>query len=348
MVKTNRRQKRKGEKILDLNDVAKIIQEYLADSPLVVLGSGASVPYGLPTMSGLAGVLRKDPLLQAEKNSAKLFSDMDSIGLEAAIDNNTLSEDAKNRIRTMTWECINEKDLKLLKDKNLEDRMQSLVKLIKKIITTSPNQLTIVTTNYDRLSEYATDLYTVTTVTGFEGNLFRKFDGFSEFVNNKRIAARERVVKILKVHGSLDWFKTENEDIVSFPLQEQIPSGYTPLIVPPGKEKYSTTHDEPYRSIIEEADKEFKKAGSFLCIGYGFNDSHIQPKLISQIKSGGKPIVVITKKATDECLRLVADANVKKYIILEDNCSETRIITNNEDTTVSGCIWSLDEFMEVW
>lgn len=340
--------KKKGVFILDLNDVAKIIQEYLADSPLVVLGSGASVPYGLPTMGGLADVLRRDSLLQAEKNSAKLFSDMDSIGLEAAIDNNTLSEDAKNRIRTMTWECINEKDLKLFKDKNLEDRMQSLVKLIKKIITTSPNQLTIVTTNYDRLSEYATDLYRASTVTGFEGNLFRKFDGFSEYVNNKRIAARERVVKILKVHGSLDWFKTENEDIVSFPLQKQIPSGYTPLIVPPGKEKYSTTHDEPYRSIIEEADKEFKKAGSFLCIGYGFNDSHIQPKLISQIKSGGKPIVVITKKATDECLRLVADANVKKYIILEDNGSETRIITNNEDTTVSGCIWSLDEFMEVW
>ena len=111
--------------------MAKIIQEYLVDSPLVVLGSGASVPYGLPTMSGLADVLRKDPLLQAEKNSAKLFSDMDSIGLEAAIDNNDLSEYAKNRIRTMTWECINEKDLKLFKDKNLEDRMRSLVKLIK-------------------------------------------------------------------------------------------------------------------------------------------------------------------------------------------------------------------------
>lgn len=60
---------------MDLNDVAKIIQEYLADSPLVVLGSGASVPYGLPTMGGLAEVLRKDSLLQAEENSAKLFAD---------------------------------------------------------------------------------------------------------------------------------------------------------------------------------------------------------------------------------------------------------------------------------
>lgn len=310
---------------MDLNDVAKMIQEYLSDSPLVVLGSGASVPYGLPTMNGLASVLRKDTLLQMEKDSTKLFSDMGSIGLEAAIDNSALSEKAKNQIRKLTWECINKADLVLFRDKNIEDRMQSLVQLIKKIITTSSNQLTVVTTNYDRLSEYATDLYGASTVTGFEGIFLRKFYGFSDNVNNKRIAARERVVKILKVHGSLDWFMTEDGEIISFPLQEKIPTGYAPLIVPPGKEKYSTTHEEPYRTIIEEADREFKKAGSFLCIGYGFNDSHIQPKLISQIKSVGKPIVVITKKATDECLRLVADTNVKKYLILEDNDPETNV-----------------------
>ncbi len=333
---------------MDLNDVAKMIQEYLSDSPLVVLGSGASVPYGLPTMIGLASELREDAVLQNEKNSTKLFSDMDSLGLEGAIDNSLLSENAKNQIRILTWDCINKKDLVLFRDENLVDKMQSLVQLIKKIITTSPNQFTVVTTNYDRLSEYAADLYGASTVTGFEGNFLRKFDGFSDSINNKRIAARERVVKILKVHGSLDWFKAEDDSIISFPLQEKIPTGYTPLIVPPGKEKYSTTHEEPYRTIIEEADKEFKRAGSFLCIGYGFNDSHIQPKLISQIKSGGKPIVVITKKATDECIRLVADTNVKKYLILEDNGSGTRVITNDEDTNISCSIWSLKDFMEVW
>lgn len=328
--------------------MAKMIQEYLSDSPLVVLGSGASVPYGLPTMIGLASELREDAVLQNEKNSTKLFSDMDSLGLEAAIDNSLLSENAKNQIRILTWDCINKKDLVLFGDENLVDKMQSLVQLIKKIITTSPNQFTVVTTNYDRLSEYAADLYGASTVTGFEGNFLRKFDGFSDSINNKRIAARERVVKILKVHGSLDWFKAEDDSIISFPLQEKIPTGYTPLIVPPGREKYSTTHEEPYRTIIEEADKEFKRAGSFLCIGYGFNDSHIQPKLISQIKSGGKPIVVITKKATDECIRLVADTNVKKYLILEDNGSGTRVITNDEDTNISCSIWSLKDFMEVW
>lgn len=333
---------------VDINSLAKKIQEYLADSPLVVLGSGASVPYGLPTMGRLASELSNDPILQAEKDSDKLFSDMSKIGLEAAIDRNALTENAKTQIREVTWKCISNADIELYRDEELADRLQPMIQMIKKIITASPNQLTIVTTNYDRLSEYATDIYGATTVTGFEGNLLRKFDGFSEDVNRRRIAARERVVKILKVHGSLDWFQDREGNTVSRPVQEYLPLGYTPLIVPPGKEKYSTTHEEPYRTVIEEADKEFRKAGSFLCVGYGFNDSHIQPKLITQIKDGGKPIVVITKQATEECLRLVTDANVQKYLILEENGTQTKVITNEGEYTVKESVWSLDNFMKVW
>ena len=100
--------------------------------------------------------------------------------------------------------------------------------------------------------------------------------------------------------------------------------------------------------MIEEADKEFRKAGSFLCVGYGFNDSHIQPKLITQIKNGGKPIVVITKGATRECLRLVADADVKKYLILEADGTQTKVISNEDEYIVQDCVWSLDNFMQVW
>ena len=48
---------------MELNDVAKKIQEYLVDSPLIVLGSGASVPYGLPTMEVLASELMNNPVL---------------------------------------------------------------------------------------------------------------------------------------------------------------------------------------------------------------------------------------------------------------------------------------------
>lgn len=117
---------------MDINDLAKKIQEYLADRPLVVLGSGASVPYGLPTMNSLAFELKKDPQIQAEKESGRLFSDMITIGLEAAIDKNMLTENAKKRIREVTWKCISKEDIKLLRDKELEDRLQPIVLMIKK------------------------------------------------------------------------------------------------------------------------------------------------------------------------------------------------------------------------
>lgn len=45
-----------------------------------------------------------------------------------------------------------------------------------------------------------------TTVTGFEGSLIKKLELPSTSLKTKRIRARERVVDVWKVHGSLDWF----------------------------------------------------------------------------------------------------------------------------------------------
>ena len=70
-----------------------------------------------------------------------------------------------------------------------------------------------------------------------------------------------------------------------------------------------------------------------MCIGYGFNDSHIQHILFSQITTGRKFIVVITQKSV-KYLRMVEDINMKKYLIFEENSIEQRVISNNEDITV--------------
>ena len=172
-------------------------------------------------------------------------------------------------------------------------------------------------------------------------------------VNNKRILARERVVKILKVHGSLDWFKhIETGKITGFPMRENIPPSYDALIIPPGNDKYSMTHEEPYRTIIEEADKEFENAGSYLCVGYGFNDDHIQPKLITQI-TNGKPIVVVTKKASDQCFKLITKNNNINYLIIQENKNQTEVTFNDNDTQhkvffLKENIWNFDEFIDLW
>ena len=111
---------------------------------------------------------------------------------------------------------------------------------------------------------------------------------------------------------------------------------YEPLIIAPSKEKYSLTHNEPYGDVIACADMAFKNAGSFICVGYGFNDKHIQPKLIEQIKNK-KPVVVLCETATEACMRNVVCNDIKKFAVLEYHSDgQTRVSGNDYNEIYDG------------
>lgn len=48
---------------MERNGCMSLLQGYLENSPLIVLGSGASMPYELPSMGGLADETKKSILL---------------------------------------------------------------------------------------------------------------------------------------------------------------------------------------------------------------------------------------------------------------------------------------------
>ena len=332
---------------MDWNGCLSLMQGYLENSPLIVLGSGASMPYGLPSMSNLADCIKSNDIVKNDPSYRAFCASLSSDGLEKAIDSVSLKEDTIKAIRTTTWEKVNRCDLDFLKT-NTFSPPESLVKLFEKVIAPTPNKAIVVTTNYDRLSDYAADGIRASSVIGFEGSYIKKFELPNTLVTAKRVRARERIVEIWKVHGSLDWFMDAKGDIYSFPLSQEIPAGFTPLIVPPGKDKYSITHNEPYRSVISEADKAFTTAGAFLCIGYGFNDEHIQPKLLAQI-ANGKPVVVLARTMTPACKSHIIDAGIKKYLIFEKSDeSHTTVYGNGWSETYEGQYWYLEEFLKVW
>lgn len=323
------------------------MQGYLENSPLIVLGSGASMPYGLPSMASLAESIINAPEVKTDPAYSDFCSQIGMYGLEAAIDNVGLASSTLNAIRQIVWEVINCCDLRYF-DEHPAVAPEALVQLLEKAIAPTPNRAVIVTTNYDRLPEYAADSIGATTITGFEGSLLRKLEPQGPSVKSRRIRARERIVDIWKVHGSLDWFVDSTDSIISFPLSRQIPTGCRPLIVPPGKNKYSSTHDEPYRTIITSADEAFMSAGSYLCIGYGFNDEHIQPKLLSQI-SEGKPIVILARTMTEACRRHIIEAQIKKYLIFERvDDAHTKVYGNGWEQEYEGAFWLLDNFIKIW
>jgi hypothetical protein len=155
-------------------------------------------------------------------------------------------------------------------------------------------------------------------------------------------------VNVWKVHGSLDWFKVNGDGDVHLPLRQSIPRRHEPSIVTPGLSKYAKTHLEPYRSIFTQADKEIESANGYLCVGYGFNDMHVQPKIITQIKRG-KSIVVITRTLTENCKKLIVGNGCKQYVLIEaaDDPSDTRIHSSGFGDLIieKESYWQLENFL---
>lgn len=131
-------------------------------------------------------------------------------------------------------------------------------------------------------------------------------------------------------------------------MRNNIPQYYKPLIVTPGLSKYAETHNEPYRTIFNQADIEIQNANGFLCIGYGFNDVHVQPKLIQQIKT--KPIIVITKELTSKTKEAIIDGGCKNYILIEEsNTVHTKIYSSSQGEQIIKNVsyWNLSEYLKL-
>ena len=222
---------------MEWNGCMSLLQGYLENSPLIVLGSGASMPYELPSMGGLADEIKKSDTVISDPNYNAFCTAVDNSGLEGAIDAVNLLPETLREIRRVVWETVNEKDC-LYFDQHPIDPPTALVELIKKVLAPTPNKVSIVTTNYDRLAEYAADGAGATTVTGYEGSLIKKLELPSSLLKTRRTRTREKVVDIWKVHGSLDWFQAPDGTSVAFPLARTIPNNFQPLIIPPGKEKW--------------------------------------------------------------------------------------------------------------
>ncbi|MFT9497743.1 SIR2 family protein, partial [Anaerosolibacter sp.] len=215
--------------------------------------------------------------------------------------------------------------------------------LLKHLSRTANPEIKRVTTNYDRIAEYAIDHAYLEFSSGFSGYYKQYFSGFQ---NNKKRHSNN--IELLKVHGSLDWFVDEDSNVVALP--DAINEGFNlmPLMVTPGVRKYEHTHNEPFRSIITKSDETFEKASSVLCIGYGFNDIHIQPKLINKIRGGKIPILIIARTLTERALKFIRSSQDENIIGIEMYSDGSKIISSfDNDIIIDEEIWSLSGLLNL-
>ena len=223
-----------------LKEVATFGQTCLEKFPVIVLGSGSSIPYDLPSMdklkSEIGDISLQGEMVKHQPCLDKLKEELKSKDLETALSSIDSNNELQNLIRTKIWKVINDADLRL-RDQLLSDTSSlSLIKLFNHQLRSTNNSLSIVTTNYDRVAEYAADLTRHFWFTGFTHGHIWTLKDLPETLNIRaRIqAGHDKYIQVWKVHGSLDWFKPkEGDSVKAAPNCANIPCGFLPCIIPP-------------------------------------------------------------------------------------------------------------------
>lgn len=299
--------------------------------PTIILGSGASIPHGLPSMGQLSDFLIED-VSADQMNESEPWSEIcenlaNGDHLEAALEHISLPESLLQKIVRSTWECINRKDHEIYLELAKTRKPLPLGDLLKLMFRSNSRAINIITTNYDRLAEYACNSVDITFETGFYPGYIQSWSQGShiQLINDPRISRR---VSIWKVHGSLDWFKTDSETTLGLPVFSFPHPDMTAQIVTPGVNKFQKTHQDPFRSTINGSDSALDSASGILCIGYGFRDEHIHQKLIKRCRERDLPVVVIAKFLTDEAKAFLFDRAGPHFLGIEESSTGSRIYTD--------------------
>lgn len=309
--------------------VYKFVQDCLAANPVIILGSGHSAIYGIPDVHQIGQhlVTSVTPLIEKEdKNAWEKFQEiLKQKHLEAALQEVQISSQVTELIIQKTWELIYSADQKALYKiiKSLSG-VFPLARLYDHLFRSTHPRLSLITTNYDHIAEYAADMAGYAWTTGFDyGYIGQRC--VKRPVTIYKAQTPFRMVDIWKVHGSIKWYRGCDGIVYNFPSADVLPEGFTPAIVTPGINKYKETHEEPFRSIMTGADLALDSGNSFFCIGYGFNDDHIQPKLLEKCRKYNKNIVVLAKNLTDATKKVLMDGGCKHFLAFEEANGDTRM-----------------------
>lgn len=329
---------------MDKSSIFAKVQKCLENVPVILIGTGGTIPLGIPGMDRLSEhlVVTLSDKYKTNTTWDSIVSKLESgIDLESALTDITFTDDLVNDIVIETWKLITTADTEVFNKYILGKQSLVLSDLINKFYQPHPQCINIITTNYDRVIEYACDQKHIRYDTRYQGGYIRYFSTVKTGIRD--------VVNIFKVHGSLDLFKDSSGLVCSLPGQYRTPpTGFSPEIISPGISKYKAVLTSSCRNILHESDTAINNANSFLCIGYGFNDEQIQAGIISQIQTG-KPIVVVTKMISEKAASLLINNSIN-YVIIEDNPNRegsTRFTIAKNYYYLDGTFWTIEGLLQI-
>jgi len=298
-------------------EIHNLVIDWLKPAPLVVWGSGGTIPFGLPSME----CLKRELGITEEGNLEEILSE---------IKDDKQIKKYQNKI----FDAINKSDSKLRNhiatQNTLNQDMQNVLEMFKHFCDTVTGHLDIITTNYDCFLEYLFSHEGLPYTDGFSGQELSRF-------NFDRLKRTKNIINIIKPHGSIRWGENDRYSYYN----ESMKAIY------PWRHKYEEIQDPPFRGLVLLSNEKIKQAKSFLIIGFGFNDKHLTP-IIEE--AAERKIVVVTRKATDSAHETIK--RFDKFVLLEEESSEnkTRVTYKNGDkdnppAIIEGRFWNPSQFV---
>ena len=338
---------------IDLESIKIHIQDFFDENTLTIVGSGLSVAEGLPSMSDLAQKLIEEMPKIIESTDKLKWTEIENLlkqdfDLESTLQLIFPNASIEEKMKQITSDFIREKEKQVLSSIINKNKILKFYDYITRF-NLANNYINIITTNYDRLIEYACECNNIRVDTLFVGQFMSYFSPeeskytFCKGINNRRKRPiYSPHIRLFKPHGSLSWYKI-NENIYSIPQH----NGNDCLIITPGSNKYEKGYNCPFDTHREKANKAIDEATKYVIIGYGFNDSHLEQHLIVQLKQ--KPSLVLTYSLTENAKKILAQSEKMMAITYDkvDSKSGSRITTYNENYFIPDInLWDIQELVK--
>lgn len=349
------------------DQAARQIQDVFRRTPLVLVGSGFSCSYGLPSMSVLGEHLLSTvgDRLESEPAKALWASALPAVreNLEQGL--NTIASGAAGRNEVVL--ALREETARLIIEKtkvaeasivaSSDDAILAPVRLLSKLFNGSPENadcLPIITTNYDTLIELFCDLAGLPLDTGFEGLRHRRPRStpifqtqYTRVLNAGRRSAAYSyrpctTVRLMKPHGSITWRSTDAGPIEVL----SDPSEGTRAIVVPGPSKYEDALvNVLFDGMRSEMNMAVSRASALFCLGFGFNDDHLQGSIRRRLDEG-MPAIIITRGFTKNISDLVH--RYPHIIAIQQESTGASVHFDNRTILMQQPVWQLDSFLKTY
>ena len=331
----------------ELDGLKRWLQTIFTDRLVIIVGSGLSCAEGLPSMWHLGEKLKQEMPSKILNENLKIWNEiaacLESDGLEGALLKHPANDSIESAIIKITAEYVLNEEQKAINRCISENKKLKFSYLLPHISACTPKKARVITTNYDRLIEFAAEYEDW----GVDSMMVGRYWGKHNPDLSAKLLVEDVVkkgktlklfyrnhIKIYKPHGSLDWFMSAGDT----PMTSCIGTMEEPLIITPGVGKYKKGYGQPFDVHREQGNRAIDSASAILCIGYGFNDDHLQTHLTTKIKSGIKTLI-LTRGLSDNARKVVCESSNCKALIFNENPRGTAVISNSGEEIISNVDW---------